>query len=289
MADKAMRSRWVRAGAIHTHYTESGGDGPTLLLLHGAGYGQSGIAANCTIMPALGEDYRVIAPDFVGGYGKTDLAPTPRGIHSRVDQIEEFVDTLCLDKFSILGNSMGAWTAARYAILHPERIERMILVGSGSIAVAMGIERIRMEGTQLAESHGHGGTREDMRQRIKAIVHRDEMITEELVTFRLEVATRPGVEEANAAFGEATRWMQTDPRESIIYRMDETLPWVTKQIPTIFMWGENDHFASPEYGKQLEKLLPDVPFNWIPNAGHQVQSDQPEMVTGIIKKFLSAS
>jgi len=286
MKEKLWRSRWVRTGSFRTHYIEAGGDGPVLLMLHGGGYGQSGLSANHTILETLGQNFRLIAPDAVGGYGETDLEPTPRGLQSRVDQISVFVDMLCLDKFSIMGNSQGAWSAARYAILHPERIDRLILLGSGSIAVAMGLERIRMAGTGLAESHGHGGTREDMRLRIKAIIHRDEAITDEVVDMRLGVAQRPGVPEANRAFQEATHRFQNDPLLRITYDMSHTLPWLTKFIPTIFIWGEQDHFASPEYGKQLEKLLPNVRFHWIPNAGHQVQSDQPEMVAKIILEFL---
>ena len=256
------------------------------LQLHGGGYAQSGVSAYHTIIAKLAEHFHVLAPDAVGGYGFTDLVPTPRGLHSRVDQLEDFADTLCLDKFSIMGNSQGAWTAARYAILHPERIERMVLVGSGSIAMAMGIERIRLAGNELADNYGQGGTREDMRMRIKAIIHRDEAITDEVIDQRLEVAQRPGVQEANEAFQEANQRFQSDSLLKIGYDMRETLPWVTELIPTIFLWGRNDHFASPEYGKQLEQMLPHVSFYWIPEAGHQVQSDQPDMVADIITKFL---
>jgi pimeloyl-ACP methyl ester carboxylesterase len=286
MPDNVWRSRWVRTGAFRTHYVEAGGDGPVLLQLHGGGYGQSGLAANHTIMPPLAPHFRLLAPDSVGGYGETDLVPTPRGIHDRVGQVEAFVDALCLEKFAIMGNSQGAWTAARYAILHPERIERIVLVGSGSIAVAMNLERISLEGNRLAESHGLEGSREDMRQRIKAIIHRDEMITDEVVDMRLAVAKRPGVQEANKSFQEATGRLQKDPLLRITYDMTVTLPWITKLIPTIFLWGADDHFASPRYGQQLEKLLPDVRFHWIPNAGHQAQSDQPEIVSRIVSEFL---
>jgi pimeloyl-ACP methyl ester carboxylesterase len=286
MAEQVWRSRWVRTGSFRTHYTEAGGDGPVLVQLHGGGYAQSGLGANSAIIPTLAEHLRVLAPDSVGGYGQTDLVPAPRGLQSRVDQLEDFVDELCLERFSIMGNSQGAWTAARYAILHPERIEKIVLVGSGSIAMAMNLERIRMEGTRLAESHGHGGTRDDMRQRIKAIIHLDQSITDEVIDLRMAVAQRPGVQEANKAFQESTQRFQTDPLLRVTYDMTTTLPWVTKLIPTIFLWGEADHFASPEYGRQLEKLLPEVRFHWIPDAGHQAQSDQPEMVSSIVLEFL---
>ena len=70
--------------------------------------------------------------------------------------------------------------------------------------------------------------------------------------------------------------------------MKESLPALTKVIPTIFVWGENDEFAPPEGGRELEPMLPDVAFHWVPEAGHQAQTDQPEMVTNIIREFMLA-
>jgi pimeloyl-ACP methyl ester carboxylesterase len=68
--------------------------------------------------------------------------------------------------------------------------------------------------------------------------------------------------------------------------MRKSLPPLTKAIPTIFLWGENDSFALPETGRALEPLLPDVKFHWVTKASHQVQTDQPKVCADIIRAFV---
>jgi pimeloyl-ACP methyl ester carboxylesterase len=80
--------------------------------------------------------------------------------------------------------------------------------------------------------------------------------------------------------------MRDDPLLSLQNDMTKTLPALTKKIPTIFLWGESDPFALPETGRQIEKMLPDAKFYWVPNAGHQVQTDQPDISAKIIREFL---
>jgi pimeloyl-ACP methyl ester carboxylesterase len=62
--------------------------------------------------------------------------------------------------------------------------------------------------------------------------------------------------------------------------MRHSLPQLT--IPSVFAWGEQDTFAPPELGRELEKLLPNIPFHFIPNAGHQAQTDQPEALARLM-------
>lgn len=282
-----LRSRWVMAGNVKTHYTESGDDGPVIVGLHGGGAGSSGESGMGPLMPGLGEDFRYIAPDSVGGYGLTDVnAPAPLGIQSRVDHLEDFVDALCLDKFSIMGNSQGAWAAARYALLHPDRIEKIILVASFSIVVAMGVTRPPTPG--MAVLAAYDGTEAKMRDLLGAIVSNQSMITDELVQRRNAAATRPGALEKFRQFGKDTRAFQTELPMSLNFDMRATLPALTKAIPTIFLWGQDDQFAPMDAGQEIEPMLPDVKFHWIANAGHQAQTDQPELTTQIIRDFILA-
>jgi pimeloyl-ACP methyl ester carboxylesterase len=275
------------AGNVKTHYTESGDDGPVIVGLHGGGSGSSGESGMGPLMPGLGEEFRYIAPDSVGGYGLTDVdAPVPYGVHSRVEHLEDFVDALCLDRFSIMGNSQGAWVAAKYAMLHPDRIEKMILVASGTIVNAMGVSRPPTPG--MAALAAYDGTREKMEDLLKAIVYRHEKITDALVDRRNAAATRPGALEKFKEFGANTRKFQREEPLNVNFDMKESLPTLTKSIPTIFIWGENDEFAPPDAGREIEPLLPDVKFHWISQAGHQAQTDQPEIVTEIIREFMLA-
>lgn len=281
-----VRSRYVMAGHVRTHYSETGEDGPTLVAMHGGGAGSSGAAGMGPLMTHLGGSLRVLAPDSVGGFGLTDpSAPGPYGLQSRVDHLADFADALCLERFTIMGNSQGAWCAAKYALMHPDRVEKLILLGTGSIAGAMGLRMPHSEGLKLMEAYD--GSREAMRRLLEGLVYDRSRITEALVDMRQAAAQRPGAAEAFRAMQLANRRLQTEPAYRPMFDMTTALPAITRCIPTIMIWGQNDIFAPPELGRELEPLLPDVTFHWIERAGHQVQTDRPELVAEIVRGFLA--
>jgi pimeloyl-ACP methyl ester carboxylesterase len=278
------RSRFVMVGGVKTHYTESGGDGPVILAMHGGGHGSSGEAGLGRLLELLGDRYRVIGLDSIGGYGETDTVPMRHGLQSRVDHAAAFADALCLDRFTIMGNSQGAWCAARYAMTYPERVENVVLLSSITIGGAMGLKAPRGEGHKLLSSYD--GTRASMVRLMQGLAARPEVITDGLVDLRQVAATRPGAMAAFAASEKSIAAVRTDPLATALFDMRESLPALAKKIPTIFIWGESDIFAAPSHGRELEALLPDIKFHWVKNAGHQVQTDQPEIVAEIVDKLI---
>jgi pimeloyl-ACP methyl ester carboxylesterase len=285
MSSAVIRSRWVRANGVKTHYVEAGDNGPTILALHGGGHGSSGMSGMGLLMAELAADYTVFAPDSIGGYGETDAAaPTPLGLLNRVDHTRDFADALCLDKFVIMGNSQGAWAAAQFAALYPNRVSKIVLVSSLTIAQAMGLDQ--KPTAAMKALMDYNGTREAMKHLLEALIVDKSRITDELVDRRQSAATRPGGMEAMDRFLKATAALRKDPVLSLQLDMRQSLPALTKAIPTVFLWGENDPFALPETGKALEPLLPAVKFHWVPKAGHQVQTDQPKACADIIKRFV---
>jgi len=236
-------------------------------------------------MPTLGTKYQVYALDSVGGFGDTDpYYPASEGVQSRVDQLEAFMDTLCIEKAAVGGNSQGAWVAAKYALDHPDRVEKLVLIASNTISGSMGMEIPMTEGMKAIRAYN--GTEESMRAFLQTIVWNKNLITDELVKLRNDCANRPGAEQARKVFQEGQQRLTKDPNLRLKYDMRNTLPKLT--IPTICIWGENDGFAPVELGRQLEKMLPNVKFHYVAKAGHQVQNDQPQIVSKLIMDFLSA-
>jgi pimeloyl-ACP methyl ester carboxylesterase len=271
------------AGGVKTHYWEAGEDGPPLVALHGGGAGTSGGAGMGLLLPLLADRFRVIAIDSIGGFGFTDVnATAPYGVQSRVDHMEAVVDALCLENFPVIGNSQGAWVAARYAMLHPDRVPKMALIASATIGAAMGIPEEFTPAFKLLA--GYDFTREEMVKLMEALVYDRSRVTDELVDLRFASASRPGAREALAAFAAGGRYLTTDVMRAS-FDMRETLPAITKHIPTIFFWGEQDAFAPVKLGRQLEALLPDVKFYYVDKAGHQVQTDRAEYVAGVLREF----
>jgi len=284
MAD-VLRSRNVMAGRIRTRYSECGNNGPAVVLCHGGGPGSSGEAGFGQLMPTLAARFQVYALDSVGGFGETDpYYPASEGVQSRVDQLEAFMDTLCIEKAVVGGNSQGAWVAAKYALEHPDRVDKLVLIASNTIAGAMGMEIPMTEGMRAIRAYN--GTTESMRAFLQTIVWNKDLITDDLVKLRNDCANRPGAEEARKIFQEGQQRLTKDPNLRLKYDMRDSLPRLT--IPTICIWGEDDGFAPVELGRQLEKMLPKVKFYYVAKAGHQVQNDQPQLVSKLIMDFLGA-
>ena len=286
MSSATPRSRFVMVNGVKTHYTESGGDGPVLLGLHGGGHGSSGAAGMGKLFELLGDKYRVIGLDSIGGYGETDPhVPLTHGLQSRVDHALAFADALCLDRMTIMGNSQGAWCAARLAIQNPDRIDNVILLSSGSISTAMGRSTPPSEGMKLLE--GYNGTREGMKGLLQGLVFNADKVTDALIDRRQAAATRPGAMETFDESFKSIRAIRNSPIMAANYDMRVTLPLLSQNIPTIFIWGHNDIFAVPDTGKALEQMLPDIKFHWLDSAGHQAQTDQPEKCAEIIDALIS--
>lgn len=280
-----IRSRFVMANGVCTHYSESGGDGPVIIALHGGGAGSSGAAGMGLVMEQLADEYRIVAPDSVGGFGLTDpYAPTPHGLLSRLAHTADVINALCLPKVTILGNSQGAWTAAQYAILYPDRVEKVILVSSLTIAGALGIQQRPTEA--LKALNDYDGTRDGMKRILQALIIDPKRITDRLIDERQAAATRPGALEAFRAFGRATAALRGNALFALQNDMTRTLPTLTKTIPTIVIWGEADTFALPETGREIAKLIPDAKFHWVPGAGHQAQTDKPDECAKIMRDFM---
>jgi len=160
----------------------------------------------------------------------------------------------------------------------------MILIGSSTIAMAMDIEV--KENATMRALRGYDGTRDGMRKLLEAIVHDKSVITDALVDLRYAAANRAGAMEAFRAAVKGNERLRTDPVMRSIFYMGESLPAFTKHVATTFIWGENDGFAIPELGRQIEAKLPDAGFEWVAQAGHQVQNDQPEQCAKAVESFV---
>lgn len=283
MPTQPWRDNYVIARDIKTHYVDAGDGGPPVVLLHGGGPGSSGAAGFRFLIPALAQHFRVYAPDQLS-YGLTD-APTiafPHLAHqSLVNHLRDWMDALCLEKVHLVGNSQGAYVAAKYALDFPGRVGRMVLIGSGTISQAMGLK------TPVTPGHvalrEFDGTESGMRRFLEAIVHDRATVTPELVAMRTKAYNRPGIPEATRAFEEGRRRVQESAFWKSEFMLTDRLPKM--KTPTLFVWGKQDTFAPPALGQQLEALLPNIAFRYMDNAGHQVQTDQPEAFNKMVSDF----
>lgn len=276
------RSNFVRVNGLKTHYVEAG-DGEPLILVHGGGPGASAEHGFRQNIPAFAQHFRVYALDLIG-YGFSDKPAIAYWEQPMAEQLAGFIDTLCLDKVRLLGNSMGAYVTAKYALDHPDRVVRLLFVSSATIATAMGIPRTETEGMKAMVAMRDEVTAEKMRRFLEALCQDRAGITDELVESRVKMAQLPGAQEAQRSHGAIRARLRTDPNLRQIFDLTNRLPKVT--IPMCLVWGREDRFAPVDQAYALQKLLPNLTeLHVLEHSGHQCQNDEVEGFNAIALKF----
>ena len=278
-----LASRWVRlASGARAHYMTSGESGPAVLLLHGGLPGSSGTAGWRFMAPFLGANgFRVYAPDMPG-FGLSDPAPQyrPKGLHTQVDFIHEFVTALCLDRFHIAGNSMGCMNSVNYLVAHPDKILSFALIAGDLGDITAHLHR--PSGTYVPS---YDGTPESMREMMSAIIYRSEAISDDLIEMR-QRASQVHAEGAAEYFGAMMEYVNQEISDPNIAARLSTKGRLDKlTVPGVYLYGQDDVLCPVAWGYQQETLLPNVQFFFPPECGHQGQTDRPEVFNQLFLEF----
>ena len=125
-----MGERFAQVDGLRIRYLEEG-KGPEVLLLHGASLGSSADVWERNLGPLAGRGLRAIAFDQPGFGGSDD--PADFSVAYRRRFILQFMDALNIQKANIVGHSQAGAMAVTLALEHPQRISKIIVLGSGSI------------------------------------------------------------------------------------------------------------------------------------------------------------
>jgi 2-hydroxy-6-oxonona-2,4-dienedioate hydrolase len=282
-----LNSRWVRLGSgARAHYMTAGESGPSVVLLHGGLPGSSGTAGWRFMAPFLASrGFRVYCPDQPGfGLADTREEYWPTGPESHVDFLHEFANALCLDRFHLAGNSMGTAATANYVVAHPERIISFAMIAGSVGDVVEGQVPLR-EGMGVPR---YDGSRESMKAMMESIVHRPEVITDDLLTMRHDAAERQA-QASKAFFERFTMYLGRAPWDdaNVAARLSTKGRLDRLSIPGIYLYGRQDTMSSVESGYAQEDALPNVQFFYPDECGHQGQTDQPEMFNQVFAEFFA--
>lgn len=261
--------RRVRTGGFETNVHDVGSGAP-VLLIHGSGPGVSAWANWRLVIPALAKDRRVIAPDMVG-FGYTDRpAGIQYGMDTWVQQALDLLDTLGLDQVDLVGNSFGGALAMALAIRAPQRVRRLVLMGS------VGVPFEITEG--LDAVWGYEPSFEAMRGIMDYFAWSRELVSDELAELRYQASIRPGFQESFAAMFPAPRQRWVDamtsreadiralPHETLIIhgREDKVIPlsnsltlaeWIANAQLHVF--GHCGHWTQIEHNARFNRLVGD--------------------------------
>jgi len=202
--DNPELGRTVMAAGIRTNLHDLG-QGSPLLMIHGSGPGVSAYANWRLAMPELAKARRVIAPDMVG-FGFSERPAGQRyTMDAWVAQAVGVLDALDVERADLVGNSFGGALALALAIRHPQRVRRLVLMGSVGVpfAITPGLDAV----------WGYEPSLATMRALLDVFAHDTRLATDELARLRYEASIRPGFHESFAAMFPAPRQRWVDAHE----------------------------------------------------------------------------
>jgi pimeloyl-ACP methyl ester carboxylesterase len=265
--------QYVTVEGLKTFYVTAG-RGHSLLLIHGAAPGAASLVSwKLNIEPLANAGFTVYAFDQPG-FGRTDN-PQDHSLEYRVLHARAFIKSLQLDRFHLIGNSVGAYIAARIA-LEDQASRRLVLVSSSTIAPKGSAQAQAMAQQHSAELREYVPSIDHMRALTRQTLFDQALVTEILVQERYEMSIGKNYE------AQLARKSAASPRPI----HDELRNLKTK---TLIVWGNNDRGAAVERALLLFQLIPNAELHIFDRCAHWVQWDQASRFNHLAADFLNAS
>jgi 2-succinyl-6-hydroxy-2,4-cyclohexadiene-1-carboxylate synthase len=230
---------------------------PALVLLHG--FTNSG-ASWQPVISGLGERYRAIAPDIRGHASAGSLQPVT------LDAVLADIRRLEPSRFALLGYSQGGRIALHAALAMPERVTRLLLIGS-SPGLADEAERTerRLADERLAEQVETMPIEDFARQWAETPILRDIACDITAMSHADRLRSTP------AGLAAALRGLGTGALPSVWDRLPELA------MPVTLIAGERDaKFTALAH--EMARLIPQATVTVVPDAGHAVHLERPDAI-----------
>jgi pimeloyl-ACP methyl ester carboxylesterase len=263
------------AGGVRVHYRDLGPrDAPTIVLVHG--FAASTHAWDAWAK-ALSASYRVVVLDLPG-HG---LTRTAEGYVVRSDSFEAVVDELTrrlgIARFTLGGNSMGGAVAWTYALDHPGRVERLVLVD------AAGWPKHERGGAMIFKFINNPIGRKVLKdieirplmtQGLRAAYVDPKLVTPALADRYVDLARAPG--HRDILLAQRPRRDATAADLSAIH------------VPTLVMFGLEDRLIPATDAEKFHKAIPAVTLILYPGVGHVPMEQIPERSAADLQAWLAA-
>lgn len=260
-----------RHGTHVTNYHDAGAGQP-VLLIHGSGPGVTAWANWRGVIAGLADRARVIAPDMLGfGYTQCSLKE-PLDLDAWVAQVATLLDALDIDSLSIVGNSFGGAVALAFAVKYPQRVQRLVLMGTTGISFPLtdGLDKV----------WGYQPSLEGMKELLRVFAFDHSIITSDLVAMRYAASIRDDVQ---------TRFAQLFPqprqRGIDLLAQDETVLRKLQQ-PTLLVHGREDRVIPLAVSQRMAELIPNADLHVFAKAGHWVQIERQQAFLKLVSDFL---
>ena len=265
-------------------YSDTGGSAPLVVLLHG--WPQT---SQCweAVIPALAEEYRVVAPDL-RGYGLTDKPRSGYDKKTMAQDVRQLVEHLGYSSFRLIGHDRGARVGHRFALDHPEMLTHLTLL---DIAPTLYMHR---EGTTaMAQGYWHWffHMQEDLPELLVG-PRIDEYLRffferwtyqrarlEAVIPDYVRAFSRPGA--LRAGFDDYRAFERDVAHDGEDFDAGATVP-----LPVQVLWGDHGLVAGRDLVDIWKPFAPEAFGEPIPECGHFIPEEQPEILIRTLRSYL---
>ncbi len=276
-----MRARFLYAGGSLTRLLEGGNaDGAPVLLLHPVGFSAD---VWFRVLPGLGQHLQIVAPDMLG-HGFTDLYDSEGRIdHGAIlKHLTALVDELGWSEFSVVGSSFGGQIAVLLALLMPHRVNKLVVVGSGT-ALQTEAETVATLSRTFANAIAalEAPTWESCRARLSNLCFERDQRHDEIILSQLTAYAREGAVRSYKSL--LTAMLDVDASRP--YRVRERL--VEVDAPALLVWGREDPRASHQRAEDSLLLFKDARLVTFERCGHMPFLEHPDHFVETTCSFLT--
>jgi pimeloyl-ACP methyl ester carboxylesterase len=261
-----------------------GGSGPLLLLLHGI---TNSSASWEPVLPLLERHFTVLAPDLLG-HGDS---AKPRGDYSlgaAASLMRDLMLALGFERATVAGHSLGGGIAMQMAYQFPERIERLVLVGSGGLGhqVTPLLRAVALPGSEL----------------VLPLLASLPLLNAGAAVGRwlASVGLRVGADLGEMAAG-LTTLQDIEARRAFVHTARSVIDisgqrvsaidklYLAEAVPTLLVWGEQDPIIPARHGVRAHQLMPGSRLELFAAAGHFPHHDDPDRFASVILEFIQGT
>ena len=275
---------------LHGHrveYRQSGAEldsgRPVVLLVHGLA-GSSHTWKK--VLPALGDDHSVIAPDLLG-HGRSDKPQHDYSLGGHANVLRDLMIALGVERATVVGHSLGGGVAMQLAYQHARHCERLVLVSSGGLGqeVSWIIRALTFPGAEylmpvlfpaVARTAGNAVGRQLNRFGIR------------LRTFEQNWNSYVSLTEpANRAAFVRTLRSVIDIRGQAVSAHDRL--YLAAGLPTLIVWGRRDSIIPVDHAISASEAIPKSRVAIFERSGHFPHADEPELFAATLAEFIATT
>ena len=263
----------ITVDGLKIRYLEEGEEsGAPVIMVHGASLGSSADVFDANLRSLAEAGFRALAYDQPG-FGLSDN-PEDYTLAYRTAFLPRFMSAMGAEKAALIGHSQGGGIVVQTALDHPERVTKVVVVGSGTLL--QGIPGFP-EPEPAPPPSDAPPSRADVRRILEANLQHREMITAMVVEKRYRMSVGKNAE----AFRE--RYRAVEPERTGPY-LWERLPEL--QAPLFLLYGEQDRNQAAERCEALKERMPELRLQTFNRTRHLVMWDVFDTYNSLVVDFL---